>query len=177
MGKPSGVTVHNFKESLERSRSYSQEPFWEEVYRKAFIDVGSIVEIPKDGWAQRAGIDRIITLTTGRIIKVDEKVREKDWNDILLERWSDEEKKIPGWIQKPLDCDFIAYAFAPSKTCYLFPTLTLQQAWALNGREWVKNYKEIRANNGSYTTVSCAVPTNILFNALTNAMRVQWGNA
>jgi hypothetical protein len=39
-------------------------------------------------------------------------VRAADWPDILLEQWSDEERRKPGWVQKPLACDFVAYAFA-----------------------------------------------------------------
>ena len=31
-------------------------------------------------------------------------------------------------FEKPLACDFIAYAFVPIATCYLFPTLTLHNA-------------------------------------------------
>jgi hypothetical protein len=59
------------------------------------------------------------------------------WPDILLEQWSDEARRVPGWVQKPLACDFIAYAFAPSRRCYLLPVALLQRAWRLNGREWI----------------------------------------
>lgn len=166
--------THNFKASLARSQEYEAAPWWSAVYQAAFSGVESMVSVRQDGWAQRAGIDRVITLRCGRVIRVDEKVREKDWGDILLERWSDERRKVPGWIQKPLACDFIAYAFVPSATCYLLPTLTLQKAWRLNGKEWVERHKEIRADNGSYTTVSCAVPKGELFAALTDAMCVSW---
>jgi hypothetical protein len=44
--------------------------------------------------AQRGGIDRILTLECGRTYTVDEKVRMEDWPDILLERWSDEARRI-----------------------------------------------------------------------------------
>jgi hypothetical protein len=35
--------------------------------------------------------------------------------DFLLEYWSDYERRSPGWIEKDLACDFIAYAFVPSR--------------------------------------------------------------
>jgi hypothetical protein len=166
--------AHDFNESLKRSHSYAEAPWWGEVYRRAFPSMAAHVSVRADGWAQRGGIDRVITLSTGRTVTVDEKVREKDWPDVLLERWSDEARKIPGWVQKPLACEFIAYAFVPSRVCYLFPTLTLQEAWRRMGREWIKRFQEVRADNGRYVTVSVAVPTETLLFALSDAMRVEW---
>jgi hypothetical protein len=32
---------------------------------------------------------------------MDEKVRTNDWLDILLEQCSDEDRRSPGWVQKP----------------------------------------------------------------------------
>ena len=170
------LPVHDFRESLKRSHSYANAPWWFEVYRQAFPKLASCVCVRDDGWAQRGGIDRVITLESGRIITVDEKVREKDWDDILLERWSDEARKAPGWIQKQLACEFIAYAFVPSRVCYLLPTLTLQRAWRLHGPAWIQKYQEIRAQNQGYVTVSCAVPTKTLMDALADAMVVGWSN-
>ena len=62
--------------------------WWTDVYRGAFPDLLSMTNVRKDGWAQRGGIDRVLTLSSGKTITVDEKVREKVWPDILLERWS-----------------------------------------------------------------------------------------
>lgn len=31
---------------------------------------------------------------------------------VLLEHWSDETRRSPGWVQTPLACDLIAYAYA-----------------------------------------------------------------
>jgi hypothetical protein len=169
---------HSFKESLARSRAYEDAPWWFDVYRRAFPGLRSAVSVRADGWAQRGGIDRVITLACGRTIKVDEKIREKVWPDILLERWSDFAARSPGWIQKPLACDFIAYAFVPIATCYLLPTLTLQRAWRLHGRAWADEYGEIRAPNRegsrSWVTVSVAVPIGILLAAINDAMRICW---
>lgn len=171
--------IHDFKESLERSNAYVNAPWWTEVYRRAFghLSVSAIVSVRNDGWAQRGGIDRVITLASGKTITVDEKVREKDWPDILLERWSDEARKIPGWIQKPLACDYLAYAFVPSRRCYLLPMLTLQRAWRSNGREWCQQYQTKRADNGHYVTASIPVPIDVLFAAVSDAMRIEWADA
>jgi hypothetical protein len=169
--------IHNFNRSLEESRAYAEAPWWEDVYRRAFSGIRSLVYVADDGWAQRGGVDRLITLASGRTITVDEKVRKKDWNDILLERWSDVDRRSPGWVQKPLLCEFIAYAMIPSRKCWLLPTLTLQAAWRRYGRDWIEQYDEVRAiNDSGYTTVSVAVPTDILIGALGKVMSVTWQN-
>lgn len=171
----SGLMVHNFAQSLALSHEHADAPWWGIVYRRAFANQGLVMQcVRNDGWAQRGGIDRIVTLTNGRVIRIDEKVRAQDWPDILLERWSDREREKPGWIQKPLACDYIAYAFIPSETCYLLPTLQLQQAWRLNRVKWVRAYKPILAANEGYTTESIPVPIEELMTAITNAMRVCW---
>ncbi len=84
-------------------------------------------------------------------------------------------RKVPGWIQKPLACDFIAYAFIPSRTCLLLPTLTLQRSWRIYGRDWIEKYPAVRANNGRYITTSIPVPRDILLKALSDATVVVWG--
>ena len=166
--------THEFSESLAKSHEQASAPWWLEVYRKAFPSLSSYVCVRNDGWAQRGGIDRVLVLDSGRIIYVDEKVREKDWPDFLLERWSDEAREKPGWIQKPLACDFIAYAFVASSTCYLLPTQTLQRAWRMYGRQWIAIYGTIRAQNRGYVTASVPVPRGILLASLSDAMVVRW---
>ena len=168
------MTLHIFHESLELSHLYADAPWWETVYTRAFPRMRSMVCVRDDGWAQRGGIDRMITLSCGRTIPVDEKVRKKDWPDILLERWSDEARQIPGWIQKPLACEFIAYALIPSQRCYLLPTLILQAAWRHYGRDWCNKYRHIRAQNNGYVTESIAVPTDIVLAAIGRSICVTW---
>lgn len=168
--------VHNFKESLARSHSYSEASWWFEVYRQAFPTMITCSDIRADGWAQRGGIDRVITLASGKTLNIDEKVRETTYNDILLEYWSSVEHRRPGWIAKDLATDYIAYAFAPSKTCYLLPFHNLRAAWKKYGKQWVGQYKECNAKNHGYTTRSVAVPIDVLMPALTSAMIVHWGS-
>lgn len=138
-----------------------------------------MVDVRKDGWAQRGGIDRVITLDSGKTITVDEKVRAKDWDDILLEYWSDQERRVPGWAAKPLACDFIAYAFVPSQTCYLLPALAMRRAWKDHGKHWFDTYGCVKARNEEcgrrWTTVSTPVPIGELYDAIDAALRVQWG--
>ena len=177
MGQPStggGVTVHNFTESLTKSQAQADAPWWIDVYRAAFPDLASAVCVRKDGWAQRGGIDRVLTLESGKTLLVDEKVRDKVWPDICLEYWSDRDRKIPGWVAKDLAMDYLAYAFIPSRTCYLLPFQTLRRAWRANRKEWVKEHPKVVAENQGWVTVSVGVPIPILLAALNDAMVVTW---
>lgn len=184
-------TVHNFAESLAMSHKMEEAPWWEPVYRQAFPNFGAMHSVRSDGWAQRGGIDRLVFLKSGKTVTIDEKVRAEKWPDILLERWSSKENQTPGWIQKDLACDFIAYAFVPSETCYLLPFLSLRKAWLDHGRHWISmaesgpldakgnpkgkdGFKVVAAKNNGYTTESIAVPTGVLLKSITESMSVSW---
>jgi len=176
--------IHDFAESLALSQAQADASWWIEIYRSAFPDLASAVNVRNDGWAQRGGIDRVLTLESGKTLTVDEKVRAEDWPDILLEVWSNRERRVPGWAAKDLACDYIAYAFIPSATCYLLPFQTLRAAYRKNGRTWwacakirEKGFRVVEAANRDYTTVSIAVPTDKILAALSDAMIVRWGAA
>lgn len=65
-------------------------------------------------------------------------------------------RRAPGWVQKPLACDFVAYAFAPNRRCYLLPVVPLQRAWRDNGESWTQVYGYRRARNPSWISASVA---------------------
>lgn len=174
-------TVHNFKDSLALSHQYADAPWWEPVYRKAFPAFAGMNCVRYDGPGQRSGIDRVILLSSGKTISVDEKVRSEDWPDFILELWSDRDKRKKGWIQKELLCDYIAYAFIPSKTCFLLPFQQLRLAWRNNHCEWyrkaikrIEGFRIVDADNGWYITQSVAVPQSVLMSAIQRAMIVGW---
>ncbi len=169
-----GPKPHAFGRSLNRSRELADAPWWVDVYRAALPGFASMSYVGKDGWAQRGGIDRVVTLKSGKTVTIDEKVRERTWPDILLERWSDKSRQVPGWIQQDLACDFIAYVFLDTKTCHLLPYLQLRHAWLINGRYWVERYPAIHATNRGYVTESIAVPIPVIMRALAGAMTLNW---
>lgn len=169
------MSVHDFDESLRRSHAASDLPIWLEIYRQAFHDMVACVDHRADGEHQRAGIDRSITLENSKQILIDEKVRWKAYSDIALEYWSDRDRKIPGWVCKPLRADFICYAIAPTGKAYLLPVPQLQQAWRVHGEEWIARYRPaINANNARYVTVSCGVPVGVLFKAIGDCLRIDF---
>jgi hypothetical protein len=177
--------MNHFNEDLAASHKASDLPFWEECYRKAFPDFKAMVDHRENGDHQGAGIDRSIVLWTSKRILIDEKVRWRNeetgivYEDIALERWSNWERKIPGWVVKPLRCDFIAYAIAPIGMCYMLPVLQLQVAWKCHESEWTKR-KEIDAENpptatrAGYTTISYPVGVKELFSAMGKALWVEF---
>lgn len=170
--RPAGLPrVHRFQDSHNLSAQYGPD-WWIPIYRRAFPTLMSAVAVEHDGWAQRGGIDRLLTLSCGRTYTVDEKIRMADWPDVLLERWSDEARRSPGWVQKPLAADFIAYAHAPAATCVLLPVPALQRAWRQHGRSWIGLYGQRRAENPGYTSVSVPVPRGVLMQAIVEAMFV-----
>lgn len=173
--------LHDFAESLAKSNAQVDAPWWEPVYRKAFPAFGCMHSVREDGWAQRGGIDRVIVLTSGKTISIDEKVRDKDWQDLLWEYFSDRDRKTRGWCDKDLACDYIAYAFVPSRRCFLLPALQLRRAWSENGVEWIcranqdeNGYRIVDADNGRYTTRSVAVPLRESMRAIRDALIVTW---
>lgn len=186
MGQPV-VTVHDFKRSLAASHSHADAPWWDPVYREAFPALVHHYSVRDDGWAQRGGIDRLIVLRDGTTLKVDEKVRGKDWPDICIEIWSDEERKIPGWAHpsKDLTCDYIAYALVPSQTCYLIPYQVLRRVMQRHGIQWWRlakaeeqGFQFVCSPNRDgarwWTTKNIAVPVEIVLDALRDCLIVRW---
>ena len=166
--------VHDFHASLVLSETVADAPWWEEVYRSAFLYFESMERVLGNTPEQHAGIDRIIRLKGDGVVYVDEKVRHTDYDDVLLELWSSEEHKTLGWAGKPLVCDYIAYVFLPSKRCYLFPFPQLQLALWNHWDDWRHKYKTVKSPNRGYTTSSLAVPIAVLQQAIIEAGFVRW---
>jgi len=180
MGK-SGVSVHDFKESLAFSHSFEDHPIWSVVYKKAFPEMIDFISYKQDGFWQREGIDRGVILSNTKQIFIDEKVRGRNkktgkvYEDIALEYLSDEGRNKPGWICKPLRADYIAYLIAPLGICHLLPVIQLQSAWVHNGDSWKSQVKyHIRSENKGYTTVSVPVEPKILYKAIGQQLRVNF---
>ncbi len=176
---------HNFAESLAASHAAEDLPLWSEVYHKAFPTLAAIINHRQDGDHQRQGIDRSLILANSKQILIDEKVRWRNkktglvYDDIALEYLSDRDRGIPGWVCKPLLCDYIAYAIAPIGKCYLLPVLQLQQAWSNRSGEWLETYKKIEAENKSpngnkWVTLSVGVPVNVVFKEIGGCLRLEF---
>lgn len=189
------VTVHDLQGSLDYSHAQADAPYWHEVYRQAFPDAVATIDLRHDGWHQKAGRDRAVVLSSGRTLHVDEKVRHKAWEDIAVEVWSVYPRNgsrpwgptagaIPGWAAKPLDCDYLAYAFEPIQTCHLFPYFGIRAAWEKHGSTWRQKaeleedgYRWVEADNGRWWSISIAVPIVTLRKYIEDALTVTWTEA
>lgn len=179
--------VHDFRESLEQSHKAADLPLWENLYKQFFAGFQGSTDLRQDGLHQRQGIDRLVHFHNGiclKTVSIDEKARaycRKEWFDrpfsfdIALEFYSDFERKKPGWVSKPLDCDYIAYAILPLGQAVLLPVQQLQRAWELNSDEWLKTYFTAKAPNRSgYVTHSLCVPVDKVFAAIGANLRARF---
>lgn len=176
------MTVHDFDRSLAFSHHHQDAYWWDVVYKQAFPTMVGMQDVRGDGWAQRAGIDRRILLGDASYVDIDEKVREKDYGDILLEVWSDFGRRKPGWITKPLAIDYLAYAIKPAATVYLLPFRLLQTTYTKNEAAWRDAVREGRrgyqvrdAQNRGYVTRNLALPIADLLTAMRGCMAFEWG--
>ena len=165
---------HDFHKCLKDSHAAEDLPIWEEVYQAAFPNMQAMLNHRQDGDHQRVGIDRSVILSNGKQILIDEKVRLEAYDDILLEVWSDKERRKPGWVAKDLMCDYIAYAVLPLKVCYLLPVQQLRVAWRRKGKEWYSNNFRPQAKNRGYVTESVVVPTSELLSEINNALTINF---
>ena len=157
--------VHNFQADLSRSHRAAQSPLWEDIYRLAFPEFHSLAFV-EDRALQRQGVDRLITLSSGRVVKVEEKQRNREYQDILLEIWSVWQQRKEGWAVKPSVSDYLLYVFNPSHRCYLLPFDDLRRVTRANAKDWHAAYGWRDAKNEGYTTRSIPVPIRVLENAI-----------
>jgi len=156
------LKIHNFQEQLRWGEEQSCEGFWDAVYRKAFPTMLNHMQCLGSSDNQRMGIDRVIQLSNGKTLYIEEKKRRGVYPDILLEYVSVDRTGAPGWIEKDLIVDYLAYAFIPNKRCYLYSYPLLRRAWINYKDSWLKTYRTIKAQNEGYATLSVAIPIDVL---------------
>jgi hypothetical protein len=191
MGQRGASVSHRFRDQLEFSHGAAGEPEWCAAYRKAWPDLIGIIDMRHPGEHQEQGIDRVVMLANGNIVTIDEKVRRKDWGDVLVEIWSNYEWRTPGWTVNPgKKCSHIAYLTLSTRTCILIPYDELRRATIANQAEWERKAGPVPAeprrsygtegfcwipgDNPRYTTWSIGVPRKVVQHAILAAMVVHW---
>jgi len=181
------IDQYGFKERLEFAEKNSQAMQLERFYRRCFPGCISIEKV-KDKEKQRDGIDTLLFMQSGRILYFDEKIREKEYGDILLEEYSvwktypyvqgreigkyeplslhEASDLVVGWLGRTKKTDYITYAVVPSKRVNFLPFLLLQKAWCKHYREWVKMYGRLYVPNDCYFTTNIPVPTDKVYEAM-----------
>jgi len=129
--------IHDFGDQLRWSQDMSLEPSWVAFYRRLWPEMVAAIRVDMNGMLQHSGVDRIILLSNGKQITIDEKKRKTWYGDILLEEWSvwrgTPDNSIVGWtLDRRKQCDYIAYAVIPAKRCWLLPFELLRQAMIWN---------------------------------------------
>ncbi len=164
--------IHSFKKYLAIEKTY--QPAFDEVYYQMYPDLEDIETIT-DLKLQKQGVDRIIHLPNNKRIVVDEKIRFKDYGDILLEFLSNDKTGALGWVIKPgMRTTMLAYGISTTKTCYVIPFKKLQMAFNKFGDSWKERYKIAYAKNQGYTTASVAVPLSVLEQSGVNIKKYNW---
>lgn len=173
--------VNEFKPDLQYSLAGRDEPFWDAVYKKAFPTL-SHARLCHDLDAQRQGIDRLLVLTNGKTLAVDEKKRRWSYDDVLLEYLSNSRTGAPGWMEKDLAIDWLAYAFMDTRRVYLFSWPMLQRTWLHFKPTWIdaarqelNGFRIVAASNPGYTTYSIAVPLDLLRRRVAGATIIDLG--
>ncbi len=170
------MSTHDFIERNRWSLAARQTAFCTAAYHKAFSSLVRCEPIT-DLTLQRLGVDRLLVLSNGIELTVDEKIRERhDTGDILLEYRHEGQYSAPGWIEKDLTIDYLAYGFLPSRRCYLFDWRMLRRAWVQHKDSWLGQYRHIQAPNNTYTTRCVAVPIPILQQAVRTASVIDVGS-
>ena len=164
--------IHSFKEKEEYS--HIEDELFNNLYRRVFPNIKDIKEVEyiegtEGEKLQKQGIDKILYFRHGMTIKIEEKKRDKDRNDIAIEIWSSYQKQVPGWIYK-LQSDYLVYAYMPSKRVHIIDIPSLKRAWATNEDEWMKYCERIAAINETYDTHSVAVTPEMLRKAKVGIM-------
>mgnify|MGYP001063866134 CR=1 FL=1 len=158
-------SVNDFRTDLEFSLKKNDDKLINEKYFEAFPHLEKILVV-NNLKLQKRGIDKIFIMTGGKRIMVDEKKRRKNYDDILLEEYSDFERKIVGWLDRKKYTDYISYIIWPKRKLYLLPFLLLQKAWLANYHQWLLTYGRKFAKNKNYTTSNIPIPTKVLLNVL-----------
>lgn len=157
--------MNDFKTDLEYSMD---DAVFDNFYKSNFPGLKEI-RFEDNLQKQIKGIDKTLIFKSGLEITIDEKKRRVDYGDILLELYSNKETKRKGWLYTA-QCDYMAYAIIPKKKIYFLPMVLLKITWNENGAKWMNLYKSIEAINKNYTTLSIAIPTNVLLDALRKKM-------
>lgn len=158
------LDYHDFREKLEYSQLKTGQ--LNVIYRIHFKPYVRKVEKVNDIVLQRQGIDTILTMASGAQIYFDEKVRAKDYGDILLEEYSVWEQRKEGWLCGSKQTDYITYIVVPSKRIFFLPFLLLQKAWDMNHDGWLTKYGRRFAPNKGYQTSNIPVPVDVLLDAI-----------
>lgn len=179
-----GEIIHNFNDEVMRSYEHTKENWVNEAYWDAFGNLGLVrMEEIHDKKLQRKGYDKICYFKNGKEVIFDEKHREKDYGDILIEIYSNMERRTSSWLGN--NADYIANFFEPTKRVVWLPLLLLNK-WLKTRDEiipWMNRPENksllpyppwnrvVYARNPSYTTASIAGSNELILDGIKGVMK------
>ena len=139
-------------------------------YFKYFPDLTNIEKI-NDEIRQKQGIDKILHFKNGDSKNLEEKIRDKDYGDVLLEEYSNYEGKKLGWILKDQVSDYLVYIILPKNRLYMLDYHKLKGLFLDNYHLWLQKYgrrfgKTYQNGKLLYETSNIAIPAKELSEAI-----------
>jgi hypothetical protein len=128
------MDINCYLDSLRKSENVIPDAFYKSIFGQSSI----VTTIPPNTHLQLYGnADKMITKKDGTVIYVEEKVREKDYGDFLIEILSNVELKTPGWIEKD-NCvsEYLIYFIKPTKIAYVMKFKDIQSEWRKHKSLW-----------------------------------------
>jgi hypothetical protein len=175
------MTGSVFRTDLEYSRRSSEDEQWMGFYHFIFgrgLVVGC--DTGTDNEWQRHGVDRVLFLSGGRMLRIDEKKRRNDYGDFLAEIWSPwygekDQRNRPGWTVDPTkQCDYVAYGPSGGRF-YLLPFDILRLATRRDHKSWKERITRRDQDERGYQTVNAAVGWDELFRAMRRVQEIGGG--
>jgi len=151
--------THSFTEYLAKENREATSPTWVTIYRQFFPSFETSAVAPRGSDLQRCGVDRTLTLSSGKTVMIQEKTRSKDYGDLLIE--FGHTHGGCGWIDT-CAADYLCYLSRDTGVARLWNMSTLRRAWLMNRHRWIAAHRIVTAENESYTSLSVAVPLSEL---------------
>lgn len=164
-----------FYSDLAYSKAESRKPYWKAAYKRYFRDPHLTCELiePMEKGQPDSGADKIITLSCGQQLTVDEKTSKGNFQDseifLEYEHEYDSGEIKDGWVRntdKADKCDYIAYSKPAISCVYILPLRDLQLAFAEHEDMLQAEYPSFPARNESWTTYSIRLPVEAVHELL-----------
>jgi hypothetical protein len=130
-----------------------------------------------DSDVDRTGVDWLATLSSGRTVGVDVKIREKDCmkfgnDDVALETWSVVGLQV-GWTRDESKvCEWVLWVWKDTGRFFLVPFLPLCSVFSKNWHEWRDTYKprtqKTTRKHRSWQSECVFVPRKVVVDAISN---------
>jgi hypothetical protein len=203
--------IHDFKTSLAIGEADAHEAWWRRAREHFFgpekfdlrVD-DSTLGRDEAMKLQRAGVDRMVCLESGRVVQIQEKVRvpyaksaQRRWpSEIFMEyeNVGSDGSAWPGWAELKLDCDYILYMIVVGlgRVINCLDWRLTQRTWQDHKLIWKEEASNAQigdcdrrgrplirsevAKNETYVTRGLVVPLDRLFEAMRDSATLSLGD-